>query len=139
MGIWQGRSKRKPTGGRLRSIRKKRKTEIGRDILPTFVGNETKKTIRTRGGGTKQRLTGAQWANVVDQKTNKTEKLRIMGVEDNPANIHYIRRNIVTKGALIEVEGEKLARVTSRPGQHGIVNAVYTGKKEKKSRKKKKK
>ncbi|MGC8851015.1 MAG: 30S ribosomal protein S8e, partial [Candidatus Micrarchaeia archaeon] len=33
------------------------------------------------------------------------------------------RENIVTKGAIIETELGK-AKVTSRPGQHGIVNAV---------------
>jgi len=50
-----------------------------------------------------------------------------------------VRRNIITKGAIIEVEGERLAKVTSRPGQHGVVNAVYTGIKEKKKKKGRKK
>ncbi len=138
MGIWQGRSKRKPTGGRLKSIRKKRKREIGGDILHTFVRDETKKKIRTLGGRSKLRLTGAHWANVVDNSKQSSERVRIVGVVENPANIHYVRRNIVTKGAIIEVEGEKLARVTSRPGQHGVVNAVFTGMKEKGKKKKKK-
>jgi small subunit ribosomal protein S8e len=31
--------------------------------------------------------------------------------------------NIITKGAVIETDAGK-ARVTSRPGQHGVVNAV---------------
>ena len=139
MGIWQGRSKRKPSGGRLRSIRKKRKTEIGREILHTFVREERKKLIRTTGGGRKLRVLGAQWANVVDQKKNLSEKLKIIGVAENQANPHYVRRNIITKGAVIEVEGEKLARVTSRPGQQGIVNAIYIGQREKTKKKGKKK
>jgi len=139
MGIWQGRSKRKPTGGRLKRIRKKRKTEIGRDILNTFVRDERKKVIRTTGGNKKLRLLGAHWANVVFKDEKQSKKVRIIGVVENPANIHYVRRNIITKGAIIEVEGERLAKVTSRPGQHGVVNAVYTGIKEKKKKKGRKK
>ena len=139
MGIWQGRSRRKPTGGRYCSLRKKRKTEIGREILHTFVRDERKKSIRTTGGGEKLRLLGAHWANVVDQKENRSEKLRIIGVIENTANPHYVRRNIITKGAVIELEGEKLAKVTSRPGQHGIINAIYTGQRDKTMKRGKKK
>jgi small subunit ribosomal protein S8e len=47
----------------------------------------------------------------------------IENVVRNDANPNYVRRNIVTRGAVIETsEGE--ARVTSRPGQDGQVNAV---------------
>ena len=42
---------------------------------------------------------------------------------DNPANVNYVRRNIVTKGAVIETSAGR-ARVTSRPGQDGQINAV---------------
>jgi small subunit ribosomal protein S8e len=34
-----------------------------------------------------------------------------------------VRQNIVTRGAVIETEAGR-ARVTSRPGQHGVINAV---------------
>jgi len=34
-----------------------------------------------------------------------------------------VRRNIITKGAVIKTE-KGPARVTSRPGQHGIINAI---------------
>ncbi|MEK6848627.1 MAG: 30S ribosomal protein S8e, partial [Nanoarchaeota archaeon] len=40
-----------------------------------------------------------------------------------PANRHFIRRNIMTKGSVIDTELGK-ARITSRPGQDGVVNAV---------------
>ncbi|RLF79472.1 30S ribosomal protein S8e, partial [Thermococci archaeon] len=40
-----------------------------------------------------------------------------------PANRQYVRRNIITKGAIIQTEIGK-AIVTSRPGQDGVVNAV---------------
>ncbi|MFB6184110.1 MAG: 30S ribosomal protein S8e, partial [Haloarculaceae archaeon] len=42
---------------------------------------------------------------------------------ENPSNPNYARRNIITKGAIIETS-EGRARVTSRPGQDGQVNAV---------------
>ena len=50
-------------------------------------------------------------------------KTEIKSVIDNPANINYIRRNIINKGAIIET-GIGKARISSRPGQTGVVNAV---------------
>ncbi|MEK6949175.1 MAG: 30S ribosomal protein S8e, partial [Nanoarchaeota archaeon] len=47
----------------------------------------------------------------------------IKTISGNPANRHFVRRNIMTKGAIIETEKGK-ARITSRPGQDGAVNAV---------------
>ncbi|MEM5832609.1 MAG: 30S ribosomal protein S8e, partial [Candidatus Aenigmatarchaeota archaeon] len=35
----------------------------------------------------------------------------------------YERRKIITKGAIIKTE-IGLAKVTSRPSQHGVVNAI---------------
>ena len=37
--------------------------------------------------------------------------------------LHYMRRNILTKGAIIKTElGD--ARITNRPGQDGVINAI---------------
>jgi small subunit ribosomal protein S8e len=47
----------------------------------------------------------------------------ITNVVENPADPNYARRNIITRGALIETS-EGTAKVTSRPGQDGQVNAV---------------
>ena len=41
----------------------------------------------------------------------------------NPANVDYDRRGIITKGTIIETS-LGTAKVTSRPGQNGIINAV---------------
>jgi small subunit ribosomal protein S8e len=62
-------------------------------------------------------------AYVIDPKNNKTSKSEIISVVENKANIHYVRRNILNKGAIIETKLGK-AKVTSRPGQIGKVNAV---------------
>jgi small subunit ribosomal protein S8e len=69
------------------------------------------------------RLFKGEFANVADPKSGTTKTVKIVTVKDNPANPFYARRNITTKGAVIETElGD--AVVTSRPGQEGIVNAV---------------
>jgi len=124
MGIWQGRSQRKATGGRRRLVTKKRKAEIGGDSLHTFIGDDKSIKVRVRGGKKKVKLLRTHWANVADQNTNECKKVRVLSVLENPANIHYVRRNIITKGAVIETEDGGKARVTSRPTQDGIVNAI---------------
>ena len=60
---------------------------------------------------------------IIDPKTKKATKSKILSVKDNPANQHFVRRNTITKGAVVETEAG-LARITSRPGQDGVVNAV---------------
>ena len=65
----------------------------------------------------------ADIAYVVDPKTKKTTKTEIITVVENAANIHYVRRNIMNKGAIITTKIGK-ARITSRPGQSGTINAV---------------
>ena len=44
-------------------------------------------------------------------------------VIENKANPNYVRRNIITKGAIVETSAGK-AKVTSRPGQDGVINGV---------------
>lgn len=120
---WHGRSRRKATGGRLIHSRGKRKFEMGRESPETHVGEERKKIIRTRGGNRKARVLRASMANVTDPTTGETKKVSLDVVIDNSANQHYVRRNVVTKGAVVKTElGD--AKVTSRPGQDGTVNAV---------------
>ncbi|AEF96960.1 30S ribosomal protein S8e [Methanotorris igneus] len=124
MGVWQGKSRRKPTGGKYKMARKKRKYEMGREPTETLLSEEIRmKIIRCRGGNRKVRLLRTNYANVLDPKTGVCKKVAIKTVVDNQANKHYIRRNIITKGAIIETE-LGLAKVTSRPGQDGVVNAV---------------
>lgn len=123
MALWQGKSRRSKTGRRIRYHRGKRKFEIGREELHTIIGPTSVKKIRTRGGNLKIRAKNINIAYVTDPETNKTTKAEIISVVNNPANIHYVRRNIITKGAIIETSIGK-ARVNSRPGQVGVINAV---------------
>jgi len=63
-------------------------------------------------------------------KTGKTEKTEITRVVRNGANVDFNRRGVITKGAEVETE-LGLAKVTSRPGADGIINAVLIAVKEK--------
>jgi len=123
MALWQGSSKRSNTGRRTRYARGKRKFEIGRERHLTTIGQTRLKKVRTQGDNRKTRAKTANIAFVVDSKNNKTTKAEIVSVVENAANIHYVRRNIINKGSIIETNLGK-ARVTSRPGQSGNVNAI---------------
>ena len=123
MALWQGKSNRKPTGGRLVRSRKKRRFEVGREPLLTNLGDENLKKYRTLGGGSKVKMLSAAFANVVDPATKKVVRTKIITVKTNAANPNYVQRNILNRGAIIQAD-VGLARVTSRPGQDGTVNAV---------------
>ena len=114
------RSEKKRTGGRRRSVRKKQKHEQGSAQTETTVGEETLKVAETRGGNTKVRAVARSVASVATD--DGVERADVEDVVENPSDPNYVRRNIITKGAVIETPlGE--ARVTSRPGQDGQVNA----------------
>ncbi|UCB58605.1 MAG: 30S ribosomal protein S8e [Thermoplasmatales archaeon] len=123
MALWQGKSKRSNTGRRIRYARGKRKFEIGRERHLTIIGENRVKHVRTRGKNQKTRAKTANIAYVIDTENNKTTKTEILTVLENTANIHYVRRNIINKGAIIETKLGK-AKVTSRPGQSGTINAI---------------
>jgi len=127
MALWQGTSKRFLTGGRRRLARKKRKFEIAREQQYAFVDLARKdnglKHYRTKGHHQKVRILRAYIANVTDPKTGKTARSKILTVKESRNNPHFVTRNIVTRGAVVQTE-LGLARVMSRPGQDGVVNAV---------------
>jgi len=120
---WQGKSTRKFTSGRIISARSKRRFELGGDEANTLLGETIRKTERTLGGTEKVRLLREATAIVIDPQTKTAKKVKIETVSGNPANTHYVRRNIITKGAIIKTELGS-ARVTNRPGQEGSINAV---------------
>jgi len=123
MAMWHLRSKKKPTGGRLQRVRKKVRNDRGSLPIETRIGPRKVTRDRCEGGNVKLKLSSVEKVNVADPKTGKIKRVKVLSVKENKANPHYVRRNIVTKGAMIETEAG-LARVTSRPGQQGIANAV---------------
>jgi small subunit ribosomal protein S8e len=127
MAISQFRSNRKHTGGLYKKIRKKKKRDFGSDFIPVKIGEKRKKVIEGLANIRKQRLLQIDKANVFDS-SGKAKLTKILSVKENPANPHFVRMGIVTKGAVIETE-LGLAKVISRPGQDGVVNAVKIEKK----------
>ena len=123
MSLWQGESKRKSTGGRLILARKKRRFEVAPEDAETKLGEHSQKLIRSRGASQKVKLLAGNSINVTDKKTGKARKATIKTVTENPANIHYVRRNILTKGAVVDTDLGKV-KVTSRPGQSGALSGV---------------
>jgi small subunit ribosomal protein S8e len=117
----QTKSKRKLTGGLYKKLRKKKKRDFGKDFFPIRIGEKKKKVVRGIAKKTKQRLLRVQEVNVFSS-SSKPKKVKILNVKENPANPHFVRMGVITKGAIIETE-LGLARVVSRPGQHGVVNA----------------
>jgi small subunit ribosomal protein S8e len=94
------------------------------------MGESRRKFSRGRGGNLKLKVLSEKQVCVTDPKTGKTEKTEVLRVVKNPANIDYDRRGVITKGALIETSLGQ-ARITSRPGQHGVLNAVLVSETEK--------
>ena len=123
MAILQARPRRKQTGARYKDYRKKRQYELGREPSFTKLSKKKIQVIRTMGANRKLRMLRADTANLFDPKTRSFRQAKIKTITENPANRHFIRRNIMTRGSVIDTELGK-ARITSRPGQDGIVNAV---------------
>jgi len=124
MSVYQGNDLRKITGGRKRRHRKPRKYELGSYPTETELSeSDVREVERVFGGNVKIRLKYAAFANVYDPKSNKWSKARIVKVVEVPANREFARRGIIVKGAIIETELGR-AKVISRPGQDGVINAI---------------
>src|SRR3989344_3455649 len=119
----QRKTKQKPSGGRYHFTRSKKRQELAGFQANTKLSSERKvKSTRVRGGETKFSLLAASHVNVCDKK-GKATKVQILNVVGNPANPHLVRRNIITKGAVVETKMGKV-KITSRPGQEAALNGV---------------
>ena len=133
MSVWHGTlHKRKRSGGRKRAYRVKRKFEEGSFPAETTLGEPRTRSPHGRGGSVKTKALSAKYASVTDPKSGKTEQAEILRVVKNRANVDYNRRGVITKGAELETSLGS-ARVTSRPGKVGIINAILLSGKEEKS------
>lgn len=124
MVIWHKARKKKLTGGLYRKLADKRKSELGGVPALTKVSKKSKiNKIKATGGNYKMRAFELNVANVYDPATKKFTKAEIKRVLENTASRHFSRMGIITKGAVIETSVGK-AKVTNRPGQEGMINAV---------------
>ncbi|MFH1850142.1 MAG: 30S ribosomal protein S8e [archaeon] len=123
MALTQFKSKRSQTGSRYISFRKKRKLDLGSTPTLTKLGERHVKTTRILGGNSRSRILSDNTVSLYDKKEKKSVKSKILAIVENPANRHFVRRNIITRGTVLETEKGK-ARVTSRPGQQATISAV---------------
>ncbi|MDO8537861.1 MAG: 30S ribosomal protein S8e [archaeon] len=127
---WHTKSKKKPSGGFRNAINRtgKRLYFRGNDPTNTIASKtEQKKKVRVRGRTHKHRMQKASHALITDQKAKKTFKAEILSEVANEANKQFVRRNVLTKGGVIKAthSGKEIfAKITSRPGQTGIVQAI---------------
>jgi small subunit ribosomal protein S8e len=115
--------KKKLTGGKRRPGRVRRAFEADDYPFEPVVGDEVRSAKRTRGGRLSYGLRGTREANVYDGSSGKTVKTAIVRVTANKANREYERRGVITRGAMIETD-LGTAKVTSKPSDDGVVNAV---------------
>lgn len=123
MVVYQKRAKRKSTGGRYIASSKKKLANMGSIPTLTKVGNRKMKLKREKSGSLKQSLLSVNQINVFNPKTKKVQKTDVVTVVESPSNRNFIRRNIITKGSILETKLGKV-RVTSRPGQEGSISGI---------------
>ncbi len=111
---------RKKGGGVKGKRRDKRRSESITPAASLQVGDNKVKLIRGRGGSYKVRSLKLKSANMFDPSTKKSAKVEVIRVLENKANREYARRNIVTKGSIVETSAGK-AVVVNRPGQSGQI------------------
>ena len=115
--------KKKLTGGKRRPNRSRRAFEGDDYPFEPVIGETVRAPKRTRGGTLRFGLRATAEANVFDASSGKTVKTKIVRVTANKANREYERRGVITRGATIETELGS-AKVTSKPSDDGVVNAV---------------
>ena len=77
---------------------------------------------RKRSGNVTVRVLGEKMINVSDA-SGKTQRVEMTNVVENSADPNYVRRNILTKGAIVETSIGRV-RITSRPGMDGVISGV---------------
>ena len=100
---WHTKSGKKPSGGRLHTSRRcdKKLAWKGGTFAATKINTAKQESFTSKGIGKTSKLVlkEAKFANVLDPKSKKTQKLDVVNVVENAANREYARRNILTKGA----------------------------------------
>tara|TARA_B100001971_G_C18176515_1_gene530250 strand:+ start:944 stop:1321 length:378 start_codon:yes stop_codon:yes gene_type:complete len=111
----------KITGGRRHPLRTRRKYEIDRFPNEPIIGEEVTVTRKVRGKNLKTSIKTIDFVNLAIN--SEVKKVKIIRVLENATNNDYKRRGVISKGAVLETKEGK-CRVVSRPGQHGVVNAI---------------
>jgi small subunit ribosomal protein S8e len=121
MVVIQKRSQRKPSGARYKNAASKRLHQRGGVPAHTTIGKTRTTAQRTKGGGNKNSVLRTTFVNVYDGK--KYVQAELQAVLENTANRHFIRRNIITQGCVVNTSIGKV-KITNRPGQEGSLNGI---------------
>ncbi len=112
---------KKISGGKYVALRKKKKYEIPGQKRVVKLGEEKRKTVKTRGGNSKTFLLKGETINLLVKGKNKIAK--ITNILETPSNRFLARQNVITKGTIIQTSEGK-AKITNRPTQEGNINGV---------------
>jgi len=105
MGISQaGFYKRRKTGGKPKTWRKKRKFELGRPAAMTKLGAKKVHFVRTRGGNTKRRALKLDHGNFAWGSERCTRKSKIIDVVYNASNNELVRTKILVKNTIVVID-----------------------------------
>ncbi|KAG2650833.1 hypothetical protein PVAP13_1NG163600 [Panicum virgatum] len=97
--------KRRATGGKRKSWRKKRKYELGRQPANTKLSsNKTARRVRVRGGNVKWRALRLDTGNYSWGSEAVTRKTRILDVGYYVSNNELVRTQTFVKSAIVEVD-----------------------------------
>ncbi len=127
MVLWNIDRGKKITGGRINLNSKKKKYQRGSSPTLAIIGPFKKRVDRRRAGLIKYRVVSADFVNVINPKTKKAKKAKILDVVQHEDNINFTRRRIITKGCIVKTE-MGLVKITSRPSQDGVLNGVLVEK-----------
>lgn len=109
MGLLSGISrdsthKRRSTGGKRKSIRMKRKFEMGRPPAMTKLGPKRVHEVRSRGGNLKLRALRLDAGNFSWGSETITRKTRLLTVLYNASNNELVRTNTLVKNCIAQVD-----------------------------------
>ncbi|CAI0374007.1 unnamed protein product [Linum tenue] len=97
--------KRRATGGKKKSWRKKRKYELGRQPANTKLSsNKTVRRVRVRGGNVKWRALRLDTGNFSWGSEAVTRKTRLLDVVYNASNNELVRTQTLVKSAIVQVD-----------------------------------
>eukprot|EP00736_Rhodelphis_marinus_P006400 Rmarinus@m.7361 len=105
MGVSRAKDyKRRSTGGKFVTIRKKRKFNLARPAAGTKLGEKRIHTVRARGGNLKHRAMRLNAGNFSWGTESVTRKTRILDVMYNASNNELVRTKTLVKNAIIAVD-----------------------------------
>lgn len=112
---------RKASGGKYNKVKKRKLSKATGQVRIVNLGEKKTKVMRTVGGNKKLVSLSHNSVNVTAK--GKAKVVSIKNVLETPSNRFLARQNVLVKGAIIETEIGK-ARITNRPSQEGIVQAI---------------